>query len=134
MVEETTFVNREDGSRSKVDVNLLKYTFEPDDDRLSELTDIPLNQVNPLSWIITFETATKQLEELIEYAARKKAGENGASKPKPVLLSEVWRKYYYKHRRSLEGAGKMMASTLAMKQLETQEPDFEAGDQLARRQ
>lgn len=120
--------NRSNG-RGEIDVNLLKYTFEPEDDRLSELTDIPLNQVNPLSWIVTFEEATDQLEDRMEYAAKLKAGE-AVSKPKPKLLSQVWRKQYYKHRRSLDGSGKMMASTLAMKQLETQEANIDAGDQL----
>lgn len=118
----------------EVDVQLLKYIFEPEDERLPELTDIPLNQVNPLSWMVTFEEALEILAGNIEYVTKKKA--NGHISPQNsdrVLLSSIWRKSFYKHRRSLDGSGKMMASTLAMKQLETQEPTGDMEDQFLKR-
>ena len=111
--------------------DILKYIFEPGDDHLSELTDIPLNQVNPLAWMITFEVAFEQMAKEMEYEEAKSQGEENVQPPKRILLSNVWRKAFYQHRRSLEGSGIMRASTLAMKQIEMQqEPSSDMEDQI----
>jgi len=125
--------NNNEEERDKLKIkDILKYIFEPGDDHLSELTDIPLNQVNPMAWMITFETAVEQMAKEMEYEEAKKKGED-VQQPKRILLSNVWRKAFYQHRRSLEGSGIMRASTLAMKQIETQqETGTDVEDQILR--
>ncbi len=114
----------QESKESTVSPDLLHHLFEPDDDRLPELTDIPLNQVNPLSWMVVYEEATKQLAE----SAQRSIDKNKEKNERPVLLSSIWRKFFYKHRRSLENQGRMIASTLAMKQLEMKEFEGEGTD------
>ena len=119
--------------RGKISPELLGYIFEPSDERLPELTDLPLNQINTLSWMTVYDEQTRMMARAAQYAIDKKNG-NKAVKPEPMLLSEVYRKAYYQHRRSLEGSGKMMASTLAMKQLEMQATTEEEDQLFPRRQ
>ena len=125
----------EDEGKESIVPQLLQYIFEPDDDRLPDLTDMPLNQVNPLTWLATFEAAENDLvKRMTEIGkAREKAVEEGGAigkiKFEPVSLSNIWRKYYYKHRRSLEGAGLFRAAQLANKQLETQEMQAQGGEE-----
>lgn len=104
----------------KISPELLTYIFEPSDERLPELTDLPLNQMNTMSWTVVYNEQAKMMARAIQYAIDKQNGGN-PEKPELVLLNEVYLKAYYQHRRSLEGSGKMMASTLAMKQLEMQQ-------------
>jgi len=110
--------DEEEQPRERVDPRLLGYIFEPTDERLPELTDVPLNQVNSLTWMATFEEATNDLAARIRYVRTPVEERTRVYKPK--LLSETWRRNYYKHRRSLGGFGLMRATQLANKQLETQ--------------
>lgn len=115
---------QQDGTQNGHDENatieLLKYIFDPSKERMPELTDVPLNQINPLSWIITFEALTRSLMKYMKYCQDKRHGVE-TPRPDPLFASETWRFAFYQHRRSIDGSGKMMASTLAMKQLELTE-------------
>ncbi len=128
---------KDEGGEEKGNITpqLLQYIFEPDEDRLSELTDMPLNQINPMTWMATFEDAEADLCARMIAVSNAKAEAVKEGKPigkigfQGVSLSRNWRKYYYKHRRSLEGAGLFRASQLANKQLETQEMAGAEGEQ-----
>jgi len=137
-VEEQSAASRdEDETGAKM---LYSFIFDPTEERLPELTDLPLSKIDPLSWMATFdvvlEDAVAQVQYAIDLRRYKNAKANGdkeAKKPElpaVVLPSRVYRQWYYKHRRSLAGAGVKTAAVLAERQLEVQQ-EVESPDQLA---
>jgi len=113
----------EQQSPEGIGIYLLKYLFEPTKKQLMGLTDIPLAQVNNLAWMAVFDVATEQMCEYMTYKEKcKREGEGFDGAPPEIFsLSAVWSEIYSWLRRSINGAGVMTASTLAMKQLEMQE-------------
>ena len=119
---------------------LYRYIFDPTEERLPELTDLPLSKIDPLTWMATFdvvlEDAVAQVQYAIDLRRYKNAKANGdkeAKEPKlpaVVLPSRTYRQWYYKHRRSLAGAGVKTAAVLAERQLEVQQ-EIESPDQLS---
>lgn len=125
------------GSNNKHHTNesfkdLLAYLFAPDADRMPELTDLPLGWMNTLTWMVTVEETIKQeTDTLLNYLNKRRKNGNIAKLDDNITqLSPEWRMAMYKHRRSIENAGRMTASTLAMKQLELQilEKETTGGD------
>lgn len=119
--------NQGDESGQKM---LYRLIFDPSKERLPELTDIPLMQQTPLTWMATFDEAIEWCVLRIKYARDLRRYNNflayGGEKmkkptiPKAILLPERWREWYYKHRRSLAGSGVKTAAVLAERQLEVQ--------------
>lgn len=57
--------------REKVDIHdLLEVMFKPTLKQLQGLTNMPLNQVNSFAWMATFDIATKQQADYVEYLDR----------------------------------------------------------------
>lgn len=107
-------------------IYLLRHIFEPTRKQLMGLTNIPLAQVNNLAWMAVFDVTTEQFCDYMKWKAQKRDAERRGEdfdKPMPEFfsLSGVWREIYAWLRRSIDGAGVMTASTLAMKQLEMEE-------------
>lgn len=103
-----------DGHVGEAMGKLVELGFDTKDEKLSQLTNIPLNQVLPLSMTETMEEAVRMMESMIR-------GDEGKPKPKPKLLSETFRIAYYKHRRSVRGDHLMKLATLAESQLAEEE-------------
>lgn len=118
---------------------LYRYIFDPTKERLPELTDLPLSKIDPLSWMATFDAVLEEAVAYVQYAIdlrryknALKSGDKEVKKPEPpkaTLPSEVYREWYYKHRRSLAGSGLKTAAVLAERQLEVQQ-EIESPDQL----
>lgn len=104
----------EDGRGDRAMEKLVELGFDTRDEKMSQLTNIPLNQVLPLSMTETMEEAARMMEAMIR-------GERGNHK----LLSEVFRISYYKHRRSVRGDHLMKLATLAESQLAEEEEQAE---------
>ena len=102
----------ENGHKEGAKLELVELLFRTPDERMPELTNIPLNQVLPLSMVVMGEAGIKMLAD----RASGKGGiydENG----KPILLSEVWRKSYAQYRRSIRGDHKMALATLTQEEM-----------------
>lgn len=128
--EDKIEVRREEGG-ANIDTQLLPVMFNTPEEHLAEMSNIPLAQVYPFAWQETFEAATQLYAQQIAYrkALAKKEADAPDKKPPLVLLSSVWRNSYYRHRRGIDGDLCMMASTLAMKQLEMEQMSQD-GDQI----
>jgi len=96
-------------------LKLVEVAFDTKDEKLSQLTNIPLNQVLPLSMTETMEEAVKMMESMIK----------GEKNNPPKLLSAIFRISYYKHRRSVRGDHLMKLATLAESQLVEEEEKAE---------
>ena len=119
---------------------LYEAITRPSKERMPEQTDLPLNQITPLSWMATFDSVLEEAVQYIKFAidCRRyknalRRGDPGAKMPEiptPVIPSETFREWYYKHRRSLAGAGVKTLAVLAERQLEVQQ-EATSPDQLA---
>jgi len=101
-----------DGHREVAKLELVELLFRTPDERMPELTNIPLNQVLPLSMVVAMETGIKMLADRV-------SGKGGVydEEGKPILLSEIWRKSYAQYRRSIRGDHKMALATLTQEEL-----------------
>jgi hypothetical protein len=119
---------------------LYRYILDPTKERMPELTDLPLSQINLLTWMATYDAVFQEAVDCVKYAVElrryKSAIKEGVKdavppeKPKPIMPTEEWRFWYYKHRRSLSGSGVKTAAVLAERQLEVQQ-EVMSPDQLA---
>lgn len=123
---------KEEGTTAQIEC--LRYLMDPTLKQLQGLTNIPLGQINNLTWMVVYDMATEQLAQYVDYKNRlKEWKENpkGKEKPKfPMLfsLSEVWREAYQWLRRSINADGMMMVTQLALKQMEVEEAENEPSD------
>jgi len=101
-----------DGYEKEAKLELVELMFRTPDDRMPELTNIPLNQVLPLSMVMVNEQGIKMLADRL-------AGKDGVydEDGKPILLSEIFRKAYHQYRRSVRGEHKMALATLTQEEL-----------------
>jgi len=140
-IENTALDNDKGGDEGESGQKLLyNFIFNPTKERMPELTDLPLSQITPLTWMATYDAVFEEVVEYVKYAVDLRKyknalnnGDNGAKAPEPpipVLPSRVYREWYYKHRRSLTGAGVKTAAVLAERQLEVQQ-ELQSPDQLA---
>lgn len=111
----------QDESVEKAVNKLVERIINTPDKNLPEMTDIPLNMVEPIAGMIMIDDfvhmLTKRIEENIEIARS-----NGKSKKKRkdlVLLSESWQRAMFKLRRSVNADGLVRATDLAKEHMAT---------------
>lgn len=147
-------------NNDKADVILVKTIFDTPREKLPELTDIPLDQVRPLSMMSALAEEVKMMAQDMKdtqskhfanwwrynYEACKKAGieledlvkeslKDFSVSESQKLLSIEWQHHYYQLRRSIGGGQhRMGAITLAQDQIAaTQQKDtFSTEDLLDR--
>lgn len=126
---------------------LVQFLYNTSREKMAELTDVPLDQVLPLSMITAFADEVKLLcndmvDAQVEHFANwwsyhgdemKKQGKTleeccaeameGFGNPERTakLLSIEWLYYYYQLRRSIRGDHKLGATTLAQDQIAAQQ-------------
>jgi hypothetical protein len=124
-------LGRDGHDEDSAETKLVEYLVNTPVEKLGELTDLPLTQINRLAWVSTLNKATYQLAAMIDYCARKQkalgdARKNGGKpksvkSPERVLLSNVWLEHYLRNRRSIEAGNLIRVQALALKQLELQQ-------------
>lgn len=109
----------QDGHDEKAALELVQLLFNTPEDKLPELTNIPLNQVLPLSMMAAVEQGIKAIADKLD----------GKNEP-PKLLSEIWRKSYAQYRRSIRGEHKMALATLTQEEMALKEEEGEEPEEL----
>ena len=130
------------GSESGV-LKLIEHTFETPRDKMPEMTNIPLDQIRPLSMMGTYEIETNLLCDMMVEAqkAYNKIWEESHPDAQTVevedwdkekreftLLMAEWRFLYYQHRRSIGGDHVKDAIVLAQDQIAAEIKDEETGE------
>lgn len=124
-------LGRDGHEEDSAEIRLVEYLVNTPREKLGELTDLPLTQINRLALLSTVNKSVYQLAANMEYVAKKQksireARKNGGKPksvkpPERVLLSDIWHENYLRNRRSIEAGNLIRVQALALKQLELQQ-------------